>query len=147
MIEYSRLGHPPASAELDELIELAARVFERNDPDAIRWRIANMPCVAIFVARRDGRMVGFKAGYAATRDRYYSWLGGVDPEFRGQNIAGRLMEEQHRWVKSEGFGIVETHVNASNDAMVALNRKYGLEVTGNFQKRDQPNYIMQRRLN
>lgn len=126
------------------MIALAKRVFERHDPDAIRWRCQYMPALSVFVSEASGHWSGFKAGYAATRDRYYSWLGGVDPSCRGQGVASRLMALQHEWVSAEGYVVVETHVEQANDAMVALNLKHGMKITGFFMKRGQPNYIMQR---
>lgn len=105
-----------------------------------------MPMLSVFVARDDDSTVAFKSGYAATRDRYYSWLGGVDPRYRGQGIAMTLMAQQLKWAAAQGFKVVETHVNQTNDAMVALNQKAGMKVTGIFTKRGTPNYIMQREL-
>ena len=144
MTQIERASLPLARAGLDELQVLAARVFERHDPASIEWRLARMPETSLFLARDGERLVGFKAGYAQTMTRYYSWLGGVDPDYRGQGVAGLLMQAQHDWLRSTPFEIVETHVNQSNDAMVALNMKHGLKVTGMFMKRGGANYIMQR---
>ncbi|MDZ7686979.1 MAG: GNAT family N-acetyltransferase [Gammaproteobacteria bacterium] len=125
---------------------LAQRVFERHDPESMNWRLTRMPDVTVFVAT-DWRATGrLKAGYAATENRYYSWLGGVDPDYRGRGIAGELMAQQHAWLKQTDFKLVETHVAQANDAMVALNLKHGLRITGMFLKRGEPNYIMQKDL-
>lgn len=143
-LAFDQLAAPVSAADLATLTALARRVFGEDDPEAMAWRFANMPDVSVFLVSVDGEPVGFKAGYAATMNRYYSWLGGIDPSYRGQGIAGALMERQHAWLASTRFTMVETHVRQANDAMVALNMKHGLRVTGMFVKRGEPNFIMQR---
>ncbi len=135
---------PLSAGDMERLIDLAGQVFDEVKPDAIQWRLSRMPEVTLFVAVDDDRWVGFKAGYAATPGRYYSWLGGVDPAYRNRGIAGALMQAQHDWVAASQFEIVETHVRQANDAMVAINMKHGMRVTGFFMKSDGPNFMMQR---
>jgi ribosomal protein S18 acetylase RimI-like enzyme len=93
-------------------MQLAERVFDSSASEnwiaAYQWRLENMPNVSVFVTEVESRMVGFKIGYAESYDRYYSWLGGVDPDFQKQGIARRLMEEQHRWLADSQFEMVRT---------------------------------------
>ena len=100
--------------------------------------------ISSIIVADDGRDLGFKAGYAATENRYYSWLGGVTPTARGRGVADALMQAQHTWVKDAGFERVETHVREDNTAMVSLNRKAGLDVVGRFIKAGKPNLMMQK---
>ena len=123
---------------------LAAEVFDDIDMGSLEWRLASMPDVTVFIVADDGRDLGFKAGYAATENRYYSWLGGVTPTARGRGVADALMQAQHTWVKDAGFERVETHVREDNTAMVSLNRKAGLDVVGRFIKAGKPNLMMQK---
>lgn len=146
MAEIERYALPLGDDAFSELSALAERVFDHHDPDSMAWRLTRMPEVTVFVAHDGDRLTGFKAGYAATENRYYSWLGGVDPDYRGEGIAGELMAHQHAWLEQSDFKLVETHVAQANDAMVALNLKYGLRITGMFIKRGEPNYIMQKDL-
>lgn len=56
------------------------------------------------VAERDGELLGFKVGYQSdTPDTFYSWMGGVRPEFRKLGIADSLAEYQEQWAKEKGF--------------------------------------------
>lgn len=48
--------------------------------------------VVILVAYVDERPAGFKVGYG-TPDYFYSWIGGVLSEFRGQGIARALADK------------------------------------------------------
>ena len=124
--------------------ELAGRVFEESGQDYLHWRLDNMPDVTVFIASVDGVPAGFKAGYAATGSRYYSWLGGVDPAWRRLGVGAALMVAQHQWLMESRYDLVETHVDQENTAMIALNMAHGFEITGMFLKRGKPNYIMQR---
>ncbi|XOV90276.1 MAG: GNAT family N-acetyltransferase [Pseudomonadota bacterium] len=133
---------PVASGTL--VLSLARRVFEQVDAEDLHWRLAVMPDVSLFVAEREGRAIGFKAGYAATSRRYYSWLGGVDPDFRRLGVAAALMRAQHEWLARTRFQLVETHVRESNIAMIQANLDAGFSITGRFMKAGQPNLIMQR---
>jgi len=122
---------PPYSDKfLEELIVLASSVFARAEPEYIRWRITSMPHVTLFCAWHDGQFIAFKAGYAMTQTRYYSWLGGVHPDFRRHGIAAQLMERQHAWLTERGYTEVETGVNQKNHAMAHVNLQRGFIVTG-----------------
>ena len=127
----------------DSLLDLSKLVFGKTRREYLRWRIDNQPDLTLFVARRDGELIGFKAGYAVTENRYYSWLGGVSTAFRRQGIASELMAAQHHWVRHSDYSVLETHVTQNNAAMVALNLRFGFSITGMFMKGADANYIMQ----
>ncbi len=91
-------------------------------------------------------MVGFKVGYAATARRYYSWLGGVDPDVRRVGIGVALMERQHRWAEEAGFELVETEVAQNNHAMQQLNERSGFVAAGIRFDQEVPRVIYRKRL-
>jgi hypothetical protein len=64
-----------------------------------------------------GTLVGSKLGYAETSHRYYSWLGGLHPDFRQRGIGSCLMEQQH---------------------MLRLNQRSGFETIGTYARRGGP---------
>jgi len=48
--------------------------------------------------------VGFKLGYVIqNRTRFFSWLGGVHPDYRRQSIAQALLETQEQYAKTLGI--------------------------------------------
>ena len=139
------LRKPPFSTSfLGELSRIFKLVFPAGRRDYLMWRLANMPDVTVFTSALGKHLTGFKAGYAFTESRYYSWLGGVDMAYRNQGIAKKLMSQQHRWLLDSDYSLVETHVEQSNKAMVQLNHDSGLVITGHFVKDGKPNYIMQK---
>ena len=56
------------------------------------------------VAEKEGELLGFKVGYQSDNpDTFYSWMGGVRPEFRKNGIANALAECQENWLREKGF--------------------------------------------
>lgn len=144
------LQAPFSPVFLSEFIETAKRVFGHDaDSDwfgSLKWRLENMPDATVFTATKEARLAGFKAGYAIAEDRYYSWLGGVDPDFRGRGIAKELMSRQHQWLSESRFRLLETHVEQGNERMIQLNLDGGLSVVGLFLKDGKPYFMMQKKL-
>jgi ribosomal protein S18 acetylase RimI-like enzyme len=146
-----KLFEPPFSDEfVKEFIALTQKIFDRNADEAwlgsLKWRLENMPDLCVLVAQIDGQMVGYKAGYATAYDRYYSWLGGVHPDYRRQGIARDLMNSQHNWLKSSRFNLIETHMAQNNKNMIELNQKCGLIITGMFMNDEKPYFIMRKKI-
>jgi GNAT superfamily N-acetyltransferase len=120
---------PFTDAQFEQLAQLSAAVFP-GPAIELRWRLSRMPDASVFVAHDGERPMGFKAGYALTEQRYYSWLGGVHPEGRRQGIATRLAQAQHHWLAGRGYTTVETASRADNAEMARLNLARGFLVEG-----------------
>lgn len=128
-IEFT-LELPPFSPSLiAELGSLSEAVFLSPVTD-IQWRLEKMPCASVFCARSGSQLIGFKAGYAMSQTKYYSWLGGAHPEFRLKGVASKLMERQHEWLQACGYKLLETATDQDNLPMYKLNQKHGLVVCG-----------------
>lgn len=124
---------PFTDAQFEQLAQLSTTVFPGPAID-LRWRLSRMPDASVFVAQdadqHGARLIGFKAGYALTEQRYYSWLGGVHPEGRRQGIATRLAQAQHHWLAGRRYTTVETASRADNSEMARLNLALGFLVEG-----------------
>lgn len=145
----TRLAEPPYPDHLvSEIVELSEAAFGNKAPDewvsALKWRIHNMPDFTVFITEEGGQLTGFKAGYAAAYDRYYSWLGAVHPDFQRQGVARSLMQYQHDWLAVSRFAMVSTHVAQSNNAMIAANLEFGLQKAGMFSKKGEPYLILEK---
>jgi predicted GNAT superfamily acetyltransferase len=58
----------------------------------------------ILIAKIDKRAVGFKVGYEKEQDgSFYSWMGGIVPDYRKQKVAQKLAFSQEEWVKNKGY--------------------------------------------
>jgi GNAT superfamily N-acetyltransferase len=85
---------------------------------------------AAWIAWDGSTAVGFKLGYERTSDEFYSWLGGVHPDFRRRGIARRLLNLQHEWCRKSGYRRVSTETLNDNHAMLLLNLASGFVVVG-----------------
>jgi predicted GNAT superfamily acetyltransferase len=129
-IEFRLVQPPFDSTAIEELVGLSSDVFGKSDASYVTWRMSHMPDFSVFCATSDGQLVGFKAGYALSERKYYSWLGGVHPDFRRRGIASELMVRQHRWLVQRGYSIVETAANQDNHAMAQANLRHGFSICG-----------------
>lgn len=78
----------------------------------------------------EGQAVGFKLGYETAQQEFYSWLGGVLPEYQGLGIASDLMLTQHQWLASQGYQRILTKTQNRFKHMLLLNIKNGFEIIG-----------------
>lgn len=61
----------------------------------------------ILVAFDGTKPVGFKVGYQKDQDgSFYSWMGGVLPDYRRLKIAKQLADIQEDWAKKNGYGAI-----------------------------------------
>jgi GNAT superfamily N-acetyltransferase len=81
------------------------------------------------VAEKDGELLGFKVGYQSdTPDTFYSWMGGVRPEFRKQGIADALAEYQENWAKEKGFKAIYFKTRNRFPAMITFGLSRGFKI-------------------
>lgn len=147
----AKLVEGPFSEQfIDRFVGASERIFGQAADEAwlnsLKWRLTHMPDVTVFTVEKNSHLIGYKAGHALAYDRYYSWLGGADPDHRRQGIGDLLMEAQHTWLGNGRFGQVETYVEPKNTAMFQLNMKHDFIVGGQFMKGAKPFLIMQKSL-
>jgi len=131
---------------VNEIQALAVSAFGSYGNTEGDWRFKHMPDFSLFEARAEGKLVGFKVGYAHTRFRYYSWLGAVDSTFRRNGIGRELMNRQHLWLRERGYLSVETSARQSNFGMAQLNLASGFKVVGIRYKGADPDIIYEKPL-
>lgn len=126
---------PPDGPGWQHLLALLATVFSTSPEEQaaeLRYQQARGP-VHIWLAETAGRPVGCKLGYERKPGHYYSWLGGVEPAFRGQGIAAQLMRQQHAWCRQQGYRRIRTQTYNQWRAMLLLNLKAGFDIVGTVQ--------------
>ena len=82
------------------------------------------------IANIEDQPVGFKIGYERDQSEFYSWLGGVLPEYRGLGVAAKLMTTQHEWCQRQGYLKIGTKTQNRFKEMLMLNIKNGFEIIG-----------------
>jgi ribosomal protein S18 acetylase RimI-like enzyme len=100
----------------------------------------------LVVAHEEGKLVGFKLGYADKPRRFYSWLGAVDQAWEGRGIGRRLMEIQHQELRERGYHSVRTHTRNEFRRMLLLNILSGFDVIGVRARRSgSPHILLEKR--
>ena len=84
------------------------------------------------VAVEGEQVAGFKFGYEHEEGAFYSWLGGVHPNFQRRGIAKALMEHQHKVVKEQGYNLIRTYSRNEKMAMLILNLQSGFHIISTF---------------
>lgn len=119
----------------DELLETIAALDRAifADPvskEAFARELRARHNLIVLVAERGAIPAAYKIGYELSPDVFYSFSGGVVPEYRRQGIARALIGEQHRIATDLGYSIVRTHTKNKYRDMLVLNIKCGFDVTG-----------------
>lgn len=125
----------PDSAQCGMITGLLATILETPATELLtdlRYQQARGP-VQAWLAYEDNQLVGCKLGYERKPGHYYSWLGGVHPDFRGKGIAAELMRRQHAWCGAQGYHHIRTHTYNRWRAMLLLNLRAGFAIIGTVQ--------------
>jgi len=88
----------------DEVLVLHNQIAELSpiaNADYFSERIGDKKFL-LLVAELNGIVVAYKLGYWLDERCFYSWLGGVHPDYRKQGIAKILLLEQEARVRVEG---------------------------------------------
>jgi GNAT superfamily N-acetyltransferase len=135
------------SDHIEVIAPIIAKAFGRWDADGFHSRLKTHKKFYLITAFVDRQAVGFKLGYKIDADVFYSWLGGVVPDFRRIGIASALMRAQHDWCRKAGYARIQTKTQNQFRDMFILNLKHGFEVTGcDAADRDGLKIVMEKRL-
>ena len=128
MITFEEIEGIPNPQVLEKIAEFYQSIFAETDVAKFHNRINSAEKLYTVLALSDDEIVGFKLGYQIDSHIFYSWLGGVNPQFRKLGIAQELMNRQHDWCKQNNFQIVQTKTKNSFKPMLVLNIKNGFDI-------------------
>lgn len=118
-----------------------------NIPDKFFGKFEYHSKYFLLFAYWDNKLVGFKFGYGQDQNLFYSWTGGVHPDFRKKGIAEALMKHQHDWCLSQKYKRIETRTRNKFPEMLRLNFRHGFKIVGTFQDSDnEPKIILRKEL-
>ncbi|WP_211655341.1 GNAT family N-acetyltransferase [Planococcus alpniumensis] len=118
-ISYHKFIAEPPKHITEEIITLHREIFD--GPGYWLEKLNSQEHVLIYVALVDNQVAGYKIGYGLDDRIFYSWLGGVHPDFRKLGIASELMSRQHADLKNLGYEIVRTKTMNKWRGMLLLN--------------------------
>ena len=86
------------------------------------------------IAKIDNEPVGFKIGFDRLKDgSFYSWMGGVLPEFRQMGVAYSLANSQEKWATENEFNSIILKTRKKHDEMIAFSLNRGFTITEEIQ--------------
>ncbi|WP_264740094.1 GNAT family N-acetyltransferase [Cytobacillus firmus] len=125
-MKFTLFTSVPEKEILEGILELHKTIF--GGSDHLVSKMKSKPQLLVLTAMDGEKMIGYKMGYAIDQDTFYSWLGGVDPDYRKNGIASMLMERQHGYLKENGYKVVRTKTMNKWRSMLILNIKHGFDV-------------------
>ena len=94
----------------------------------------------ILTAYDDHNPIAFKIGYHRHSDgSFYSWMGGVLPNYRRKGIANNLADHQETWAKKKGYNSIKLQTRSKHNAMLALAINRGFQITNRNEKTSNSN--------
>jgi ribosomal protein S18 acetylase RimI-like enzyme len=94
--------YPLINVLRDTIFKEFGHVYRTPFEDMVRDR-QDLICL---IAHLEGNPVGYKVGYRDRPGGYYSYSGGVLPDYRGEGVAKRLQDWQHAAIRARGYKTV-----------------------------------------
>ncbi|MFC1898263.1 GNAT family N-acetyltransferase [Candidatus Cloacimonadota bacterium] len=116
---------------IEEIVKLSLQIPEFTDPYShknYQKRLSNKRSL-ILIAEYKMKPAGFKVGYE-NEDHFYSWMGGVLPEFRKQGVATKLADYQENWCRKKGLKKVNIKIRNQHRNMLLFSLSRGFMITG-----------------
>lgn len=117
-------------SEIKDISVVIEKAFGEWDPSWFNSTLQNHTKYFLWIAYIEEQVVGFKLGYEVGKHEFYSWLGGVIPDYHGLGIGSDLMRAQHTWCKENGYKKIQTKTQNRFREMLLLNIKFGFDVIG-----------------
>lgn len=117
--------------DIETVVQISKNIPEFHNPHPVeeyQRRLTGQLHLCL-IAYQDNQVAGFKVGYSKG-DYFYSWMGGILPEFRRMGIAAALMFAQHQWAKQQGFKGVEFKTRNGLKPMLLFGIKSGFDIIG-----------------
>lgn len=117
--------------DIETCVRLSRLIPEFDGPpdaEAYRRRLEGVPHL-LLAAFYEQEAVGFKVGYQ--REHYfYSWMGGVLPDFRQFGLARALARRQEAWAKAAGYDSITFKTRNQHKAMLIFALRNGFDIIG-----------------
>ena len=119
------------NGSIEEAINISMRLPEFHNPhqkEVYEERLGSKKHL-ILIAYKNEEPIGFKVGYERD-DTFYSWMGGVLPNFRKSGVAKKLATVQEDWARKNGFQTItfKTRNRLKGMLIFALKNNFNLSL-------------------
>tara|TARA_B100000446_G_C10454413_1_gene306461 strand:+ start:28 stop:462 length:435 start_codon:yes stop_codon:yes gene_type:complete len=84
----------------------------------------------------NNEIVGFKIGYDRFQnDSFYSWMGGILPEYRRKGLANALANFQEEWARGNGYHKIKMKTMSKHKAMISFSLNRGFKIASKIAKK------------
>ncbi len=107
---------------LNCLLDIQQQIPEFDKPyseSEYQLRLNHKPILIMFI-KVEGELAGFKLGYELSNSTFYSWLGGIIPEYRNLGLAQQLLQAQESWARKSGYQYIEVKTLNRFSSMLAM---------------------------
>ena len=128
--------------KIDDAFMVSRKIPEFDEPYEISEysKRLNSTVHLILTAYDDHNPIAFKIGYHRHSDgSFYSWMGGVLPNYRRKGIANNLADHQETWAKKKGYNSIKLQTRSKHNAMLALAINRGFQITNRNEKTSNSN--------
>ena len=118
--------------KLDDAFMVSRNIPEFDDSYEISEysKRLNSTVHLILTAYNDHNPIAFKIGYHRHSDgSFYSWMGGVLPNYRRKGIGNNLADHQETWAKKKSYNSIRLQTREKHNAMLALAINRGFQIT------------------
>tara|TARA_B100001167_G_scaffold144879_1_gene93064 strand:- start:244 stop:684 length:441 start_codon:yes stop_codon:yes gene_type:complete len=122
---------------LEDAVMVSVNIPEFDDPyeRSEYSKRLNSTAHHILTAYDDQDPIAFKIGYQRHSDgSFYSWMGGVLPNYRRKGIANNLADRQETWAKKNSYISIKMQTREKHKAMIALALNRGFQITNKIKK-------------
>jgi len=106
-MQINHLDFQIKEGSIEDAVSVSLKIPELNNPHSKEVYENRMykKQYLILIAYVGKEKVGFKVGYDKFQDgkNFYTWMGGVLPNFRKKGIADALANYQEQWIRAQGF--------------------------------------------
>lgn len=114
--------------------------FDKPYPESeYQLRLNHKPVLIMFI-KVEGELAGFKLGYELNDSTFYSWLGGVIPEYRNLGLAQHMLQAQEAWARECGYQYIEVKTLNRFSSMLAMLTASRYKITNVAQTLDNIEY-------
>ena len=122
--------------KLNDAVMVSANIPEFDNPYKIPEYSKRLDGTIhqILIAYDNHNPIAFKIGYQKHSDgSFYSWMGGVLPNYRRKGIANNLADRQEDWAKKNGYIAIKMQTREKHKAMLALAINRGFQITNRIE--------------